>query len=67
MGENPTDSGRILKMEVDYSSTCDDKIPECQKLAKDGKIQDALDTLLALEKQTRTVSFVYLMLLEGSL
>ncbi|KDR19074.1 26S proteasome non-ATPase regulatory subunit 12 [Zootermopsis nevadensis] len=54
MGENPTDSGRILKMEVDYSSTCDDKIPECQKLAKDGKIQDALDTLLALEKQTRT-------------
>lgn len=61
MAENAaTDSGRIVKMEVDYSSTCDEKIPECQKLAKEGKIHDALDTLLALEKQTRTVSEVYL-------
>ena len=60
MAENATtDSGRIVKMEVDYSSTCDEKIPECQKLAKEGKIHDALDTLLALEKQTRTVSEVY--------
>jgi hypothetical protein len=55
-----TDSGRIVKMEVDYSSTCDEKIPECQKLAKEGKMHDALDTLLALEKQTRTVSYLYL-------
>ncbi|KAJ8967602.1 hypothetical protein NQ314_002720 [Rhamnusium bicolor] len=30
------------------------KIPECQKLAKSGKLHDALDQLLALEKQTRT-------------
>lgn len=60
MAENATtDSGRIVKMEVDYSSTCDEKIPECQKLAKEGKVHDALDTLLALEKQTRTVSDVY--------
>ncbi|PSN34115.1 26S proteasome non-ATPase regulatory subunit 12 [Blattella germanica] len=49
-----TDSGRIVKMEVDYSSTCDEKIPECQKMAKEGKMHDALDTLLSLEKQTRT-------------
>lgn len=49
-----TDSGKIVKMEVDYSSTCDEKIPECQKLAKAGKLHDALDQLLALEKQTRT-------------
>ncbi|CAG9773861.1 unnamed protein product [Ceutorhynchus assimilis] len=49
-----TDSGKIVKMEVDYSSTCDDKIPECQKLAKSGKLHDALEQLLALEKQTRT-------------
>lgn len=50
------DSGCIVKMEVDCSSTCDEKIPECQKLAKEGKIHDALDALLALEKQTRTVA-----------
>lgn len=50
-----TETGRIIKMEVDYSSTCDEKIPECQKLARGGKIHDALDALLALEKQTRTV------------
>ncbi|CAH1110000.1 unnamed protein product [Psylliodes chrysocephalus] len=49
-----TDSGKIVKMEVDYSVTCDEKIPECQKLAKSGKLHDALDQLLALEKQTRT-------------
>lgn len=49
-----TDSGKIVKMEVDYSSTCDEKIPECQKLVKAGKLHDALDQLLALEKQTRT-------------
>ena len=51
-----TEGGRIIKMEVDYSSTCDEKIPECQKMAREGKIHDALDALLALEKQTRTVS-----------
>ncbi|XP_066140222.1 26S proteasome non-ATPase regulatory subunit 12 [Euwallacea fornicatus] len=49
-----TDSGKIVKMEVDYSSTCDVNIPECQKLAKSGKLHDALEQLLALEKQTRT-------------
>lgn len=61
MAEIATDSGRVVKMEVDYSSTCDEKIPECQKLVKEGKIHDALDSLLALEKQTRTVSYVYMM------
>lgn len=66
MVEIATDSGRVVKMEVDYSSTCDEKIPECQKLAKEGKIHDALDSLLALEKQTRTVSYVYMMYLEGN-
>lgn len=49
-----TESGKIVKMEVDYSSTCDEKIPECKKLAVSGKMHDALDILLALEKQTRT-------------
>ncbi|CAG2179721.1 unnamed protein product, partial [Oppiella nova] len=50
------DGGRLLKMEVDYSNTVDERIPTCQQLAKEGKLQEALDSLLALEKQTRTVS-----------
>lgn len=49
-----TDSGRIVKMEVDYSATCDEKIPQCEALAKEGKLSEALDILLSLEKQART-------------
>jgi 26S proteasome regulatory subunit N5 len=41
---------------VDYSSTCDEKIPAAQELAKAGKLNEALDMLLSLEKQTRLVS-----------
>lgn len=55
-----SEGGRIAKMEVDYTATCDDKIPECKKMAAEGKLHDALDILLALEKQTRTVSFCVL-------
>nr|CAG4638400.1 EOG090X04UV [Cyclestheria hislopi] len=51
---NTTDGGRIVKMEVDYSSTCDEKIPQCKKLASENKINEAMDILLSLEKQTRT-------------
>lgn len=28
------EQGRIVKMEVDYTSTVDDKIPVCERLAK---------------------------------
>ncbi|CAG0893715.1 unnamed protein product [Cyprideis torosa] len=48
------ETGQIVKMEVDYSDACDEKIPKAEALAKQGKMQDALDSLLALEKQTRT-------------
>ncbi|XP_076661866.1 regulatory particle non-ATPase 5 [Halictus rubicundus] len=41
-------------MEVDYSSICEVKIPECKKLASEGMLFNALGQLLALEKQTRT-------------
>lgn len=54
-----TDTGRLVKMEVDYSATCDEKIAVAESLAANGKLQEALDTLLMLEKQTRTVSSVY--------
>lgn len=43
-----------MKMEVDYSSTCDDKIPICKVMAAEGKLNEALEVLLSLEKQTRT-------------
>nr|CAG4643901.1 EOG090X04UV [Lepidurus arcticus] len=49
-----TDGGKLVKMEVDYSSTCDEKIPMCLKLGSEGKVNEALDILLSLEKQTRT-------------
>ncbi|KAL8163546.1 UNVERIFIED_CONTAM: 26S proteasome non-ATPase regulatory subunit 12 [Gekko kuhli] len=48
--------GRIVKMEVDYSSTVDQRLPECEQMAQDGRLQEAIETLLSLEKQTRTAS-----------
>jgi 26S proteasome regulatory subunit N5 len=55
---NPTipnyDAGRIVKMEVDYSSACDETIPKCKEMAKNpSKFNDALEQLLSLEKQAR--------------
>lgn len=57
LGNIITEGGRLVKMEVDYSTTCDEKIPEAQKMAKDGRVQEAVDSLMVLEKQTRTVSW----------
>lgn len=51
-----SDSGRLVKMEVDYCETVNEKLPVCEQLAKDGKLKEALDILLSLEKQTRTGS-----------
>jgi len=51
--------GNIVKMEVDYSETCDKKIPECEEMAKNGKVDEALEGLLALEKQTRTAADMF--------
>lgn len=48
------DGGRIVKMEVDYSSACDEKIPTLKEAAKDpSKFHSSIDGLLQLEKQTR--------------
>ena len=55
MSEPLLDGGRLVKMEVDYSNTCDLKIPECQKMATSGQLNEALEALLSLEKQSRTV------------
>merc|ERR1712179_458247 len=51
-----TADGRIQKMEVDYSSTADEKIPHAENLAKQGKLTEAIDILMSLEKQTRTAA-----------
>lgn len=51
------DAGRIVKMEMDYSGACDEKIPIHKEAAKDpSKFHQAIDGLLQLEKQTRLVS-----------
>merc|ERR1712226_370570 len=47
-------TGMGIKMEVDYSTTVEEKIPQAKALAAQDKIDEALEMLLALEKQTRT-------------
>ncbi|PCH33904.1 26S proteasome non-ATPase regulatory subunit 12 [Wolfiporia cocos MD-104 SS10] len=44
------------KQEKDYTKEVDELIPEAQSLAQAGKLQEALDKLLALEKQSRNAS-----------
>ena len=41
------------------SATCDEKLPKARELAGQGKLNEALDMLMALEKQTR---FFYIFL-----
>ncbi|KAK2557141.1 26S proteasome non-ATPase regulatory subunit 12 [Acropora cervicornis] len=48
--------GNVVKMEVDYTDTVDKRIPECEALSADGKLYEALEILLSLEKQTRTAA-----------
>lgn len=48
------DGATSVKMEVDYSAACDEKLPMAQSLAKEGKLDQAFEMLLALEKQTRS-------------
>lgn len=45
--------GTMIKQEADYTTTCDEKIPECEKLALSGKLQEAIEILIILEKQSR--------------
>lgn len=44
----------IPESTMNYSDSCDVKIPECKELAQKGKLHDALDQLLTLEKLART-------------
>ena len=57
--------GKLVKMEKDYSATIDAALPSATQLAKashvlpltfqSGKLNQALESLLVLEKQTRVV------------
>jgi len=51
--------GNIVKMEVDYTEACDKKIPEYEEMAKNGNVTEALEAMLALEKQTRTAADMF--------
>lgn len=44
---------RMVKMEVDYSEAVVKVIPECEALVEQKKLNEALERLLVLEKQTR--------------
>lgn len=44
---------RLVKMEVDYTETVAKVVPECEALAAENKLNEAIDKLLVLEKQTR--------------
>ncbi|RHZ54756.1 hypothetical protein Glove_423g21 [Diversispora epigaea] len=45
--------GKLEKPEIDFTATVDVQLPETEELAKRGGLDQALEQLLALEKQTR--------------
>lgn len=51
--------GNVVKMEVDFSEKCDEKIPECERRAAGGALAEAVEDLLVLEKQTRSASDMF--------
>jgi len=54
INEIMADGATAVKMEVDYSETCDRKLPEAQTLAAEGNLDGAMEMLMGLEKQTRS-------------
>ncbi len=52
--------GRPPTRFVPASRQVDEEIPKAVALAQSGRLQDALESLLSLEKQTRTVSSFHL-------
>lgn len=45
--------GQLVKQEADYSALVEEKITECQKIVNSGRLQEAIEVLLQLEKQAR--------------
>ncbi|KAL4127431.1 hypothetical protein QTP88_011602 [Uroleucon formosanum] len=52
------DGGHTVKMDLNYSVMCDEKIAEAESLRASGKLQEALDMLLVVENETRNASDV---------
>lgn len=50
-----TESGKIVKMEIDYSDQVNETLTKCEKLVKGNpsKLEEAIELLSVLEKQTR--------------
>ncbi|EGD76687.1 26S proteasome non-ATPase regulatory subunit 12 [Salpingoeca rosetta] len=47
------DEGRIIKQEADYTEEVDASLPIASSLAQDGKLDEAIESLLPLEKKSR--------------
>uniref|UniRef100_A0A914E8Q2 PCI domain-containing protein n=1 Tax=Acrobeloides nanus TaxID=290746 RepID=A0A914E8Q2_9BILA len=45
--------GRLIKMEVDYSSQVDEALPKASAIARSGDVAGAIELLTPLEKQSR--------------
>ncbi|KAL9055748.1 MAG: hypothetical protein Q9162_003384 [Coniocarpon cinnabarinum] len=48
--------GQVLKADKDFTKDVDKALPEAESLVQHGKLQQAIDKLLVLEKQTRQAS-----------
>ncbi|KAI9311776.1 PCI domain-containing protein [Dichotomocladium elegans] len=51
-----SEEGKLEKMEKDFSPQVDALLPETETLTKQGKLLEALDKLMALEKQARNAA-----------
>ncbi|KAI8376518.1 PCI domain-containing protein [Radiomyces spectabilis] len=51
-----SDEGKLEKMEKDFSPQVDALLPETEQLARNGQLNEALDKLLAVEKQARNAA-----------
>lgn len=45
--------GTLVKQEADYSALLDEKLPGIEKMVENGKLQEAIEILLQMEKQAR--------------
>ena len=45
--------GKLIKMEVDYSDTVATQLPKAEEMARSGRLSEAIEELLVVEKQCR--------------
>ena len=53
-----TEKGEIVKMEVDNSAACDEKIPVAEKFAEEGNLEGALEILHFQEEERAIIQAV---------